>query len=109
MAFTHQIASLVSPEKSSGRASLTTLVLVVVNMGFTGGGGGLAGGCGGGTVAGDVKINEVFIGTAGGAVVIRGVTCGSWLVIGILGWEPEGGNGVLYLGGEGSDAGLTVY
>ena len=50
MAFTHWIASSVSPEKSSGRASLTTVVLVVVDMGFIGGGGGLAGGCGKGTV-----------------------------------------------------------
>ena len=24
-------------------------------------------------------------------------------------WELEGGSGVMHLGGEGSDAGLTVY
>ena len=96
MAFTHWIASSVSPEKTSGRASLTVLVLVVVDMGFAGGGTRLAGGCDEGTA---VK----------GTVVTRGVTGGSGLVTGILGWEPEGGNGVLRLGGEGSDAGLTVY
>ena len=37
------------------------------------------------------------------------VTGGSGLVTGTLGWELKNGNGVLYLGGEGSDAGLTVY
>ena len=52
MVFTHWLASSVSPEKFSGRASLTVLVLVVVDMGFAGGGTGLAGGCGGGTVVG---------------------------------------------------------
>ena len=101
--------SLVFPENRLGRASLTMVVLVVVDMGFAGGGGGLAGGYGGGTVGGGMMINEVFIGMTGGAVVVRGVTGGSGLVTGMLGWEPEGGNGVLHLGGEGSDAGLTVY
>ena len=91
MVFTHWLASSVSPEKTSGRASLTVLVLVVVDMGFAGGGTGLAGGCDGGTV------------------VTKGVTGGNGLVAGILGWEPEGGSGVVRLGGEGSDAGLTVY
>ena len=38
MAFTHQLASSVSLEKISGRASLTVLVLVVVDMGFIDGG-----------------------------------------------------------------------
>ena len=38
MAFTHWIVSSVSPEKTSGRASLTVLVLVVVDIGFAGGG-----------------------------------------------------------------------
>ena len=33
MVFTHRIASLVSPEKTSGRASLTVLVVVVVDIG----------------------------------------------------------------------------
>ena len=45
MAFTHRIVSSVSPEKTSGRASLIGLVLVVVDIG-------LAGGCDGGTVDG---------------------------------------------------------
>ena len=44
-----------------------------------------------------------------GTVVTKGVTGGNGLVTGILGWEPEGGNGLVCLGGEGSDAGLTVY
>ena len=109
MAFTHWIASSVSPEKTSGRASLTVLVLVLVDIGFAGGGTGLAGGCDGGTVIEGVKIDVVVVGTTEDAVVTRGVTGGSGLVTGILGWEPEGGNGVLRLGGEGSDAGLTVY
>ena len=38
MAFTHRLVSAVSLEKISGRASLTVLVLVVVDMGFAGGG-----------------------------------------------------------------------
>ena len=42
-------------------------------------------------------------------MVTKGVTGGNGLVTGILGWEPKGGNGVLRLGGEGSDVGLTVY
>ena len=108
MAFTHWIASSVSPEKTSGRASLTVLVLVVVDMGFIGGGTGLAGGCNGGTVVRGAKIDEVVIGTTEDTVVTKGVTGGNRLVTGILGWEPEGGSGVVHLGGEGSDAGLTV-
>ena len=83
------------------------LVLVVVDMGIAGGGTGLAGGCDGGTVG--AKIDGVVVGTTEGTVVTTGVTGGSRLVIGILGWEPEGGSGVVRLGGEGSDAGLTVY
>ena len=109
MAFTHWLASSVSPEKTSGRASLTVLVLVVVDMGFTGGGTGLAGGCSGGTVVGGAKINGMVVGTTEGTVVTRGVTGGNRLITGILGWEPEGGSGVVHLGGKGSDAGLTVY
>ena len=104
MVFTHQIASSVSPEKTSGRAFLTVLVLVVVDIGFTGGGTGLAGGCDGGTVNEGAKIDGVVIGTIEDTVVTRRVTGGSGLVAGILGWEPEGGNVVLCLGGEGSDA-----
>ena len=55
------------------------------------------------------QVDVVVVGTTGGTVVTRGVTGGSGLVTGILGWEPEGGSGVLRLGGEGSDAGLAVY
>ena len=109
MAFTHRLASSVSPEKTSGSASLTVLVLVVVDMGFAGGGTGLAGGCDGGTVVGGAKINGVVVGTTEGTMVTKGVTGGNGLVTGTLGWEPEGGSGVIHLGGEGSDAGLTVY
>ena len=109
MAFTHRIASSVSPEKTSGRVSLTVLVLVVVDMGFVGGGTRLAGSCNEGTMVGDAKIDGVVVGTTEGTVVTKGVTGGNGLVTGILGWEPEGGSGVVHLGGEGSDAGLTVY
>ena len=38
-----------------------------------------------------------------GTMVTRGVTSGSGLVTGILGWETEDGNGVLHWGGEGND------
>ena len=87
MASTHLMASLDSPEKCSGRAALISVVLVVVDMGFTDGGlaggkGGIAGGC-----------------WAGGAVVG---------VAGAIVWEL-GGKGVARFGGEGKDAGLTVY
>ena len=80
-------------------------------MGFAGGGGRLAGGCGGGIVGGSVvvkgvKINGTVVGTMEDIVVTKGVTGGNGLVTGILGWEPEGGNGVVHLGSEGSDAGL---
>ena len=109
MAFTHRIASSVSPEKTSGRASLTVLVLVVVDIGFAGGGTGLVGGCDGGTVDKGAKMDGTVVGTTEDMVVTRGVTGGNGLVTGILGWEPEGGNGVLCFGGEGSDAGLAVY
>ena len=109
IAFTHRLASSVSPEKTSGRASLTVLVLVVVDMGFAGGGTGLAGGCSGRTVVGGARIDGVVVGMTEGTVVAKGVTGGNRLVTGILGWEPEGGSGVVRLGGKGSDAGLTVY
>ena len=85
------------------------LVLVVVDLGFAGGGTGLTGGCDGGAVVGGAKIDGVVVGTMEGTVVTKGVTGGNGLVTGILGWEPEGGSGVIRLGGEGSDAGLTVY
>ena len=94
MVFTHWIVSSVSPEKTLGRASLTVLVLVVVDIGFAGGGTGLVGGCDGGTTDKGAKIDGVVAGTTEDTVVTKGVT---------------GGNGVLHLGGEGSDAGLTVY
>ena len=83
MAFTHQIASSVSPEKTSGRAFLTVLVLVVVDMGFAGGGTRLVGGCDGG--AEGVKIDGVVIGMTEDTVVTKGVTGGNGLVTGILG------------------------
>ena len=57
----------------------------------------------------DAKIDGVVIGTTEDTVVTKGVTGGNGLVTGTLGWELEGGNGVLHLGGEGSNAGLTVY
>ena len=85
MAFTHRLASSVSPEKTSGRVSLTVLVLVVVDMGFAGGGTGLAGGCGGGTVFGGANIDGVVVGMTEGTVVTKGVTGGNRLVTGILG------------------------
>ena len=85
MAFTHRLASSVSPEKISGRASLTVLVLVVVDMRFTGGGTGLAGGCNGGTVVGGAKINGMVVGTTEDTVVTKGMTGGNGLVTGILG------------------------
>ena len=81
----------------------------MVDIGLVGGGTGLAGGCDGGTVVKGVKIDGVVVGTTDNTVVTRGVTGGSGLVTGTVGWELEGGNGVLCLGGEGSDAGLTVY
>ena len=85
------------------------LVLVVVDMGFAGGGGGLAGGWDGETVDGGAKINGVVVGTTEDTVVTKGVIGGNGLVTGTLDWELEGGNGVLCLDGEGSDAGLTMY
>ena len=62
------------------------------------------GNCGGGA-----KIDGTVVGTTEDTVVTKGVTGGSGLVTGMLGWQPEGGNGVLCLGGEGSNAGLAVY
>ena len=100
---------LVSPEKSAGRAALTSVVLVVVDMGFAGGGGGLAGGWGGGTVDRGAKIDGTVVSTTEDTVVTKGVTGGSGLVAGVLGWEPKDGNRVLHLGGEGNDTGLAVY
>ena len=92
MAFIQQIASSVSPEKSTGSAALISAVLVVVDIGFAGGGAGLAGGCGGGTVDEGAVINEV---------VTRGVTGGKGLVTGMLGCRLEDGREAMHLGGEG--------
>ena len=61
------------------------LVLVVVDMGFAGGGTGLAGGCNGGTVVEGAKIDRVVVSTIEGTVVTKGVTGGRGLVAGILG------------------------
>ena len=73
---------------------------------------GLAGGCGGGTVGG----GTVVTGGAGAGrlagdvtedtMVTRRVTGNRGLVTGMLGCELEGGKKVMYLGGEGRDAGL---
>ena len=96
MASIHLMASLDSPEKCSGRAALISEVFVVVDMGFagdglTGGWGGITSGC-----------------WAGGAVVVSGVTGGKGFVTGVVVWELCG-RGVARFGGEGRDAGLTVY
>ena len=111
MAFIQWTASSVSPEKSAGSAALISVVLVLVDIGFSGDGTGLAGGCGGWTVEGGVVINEVVevVDTAGGAEVTEEMTGGNGLVTGRLGCELEGGNEVMCLGGEGRDAGLAVY
>ena len=85
------------------------LVLVVVDMGFAGSMDGLAGGWDRGTVDKGAKIDGVVIGMTEDTVVTKGVTGGSGLVTGTLDWELEGGNGVLCLGGKGSNVGLTVY
>ena len=68
------MASSVSPEKTLGRVSLTVLVLVEVDMGFAGGGTGLAGGCDGGTVDEGAKIDGVVVGMTENTVITRGVT-----------------------------------
>ena len=72
------------------------MVLVVVDIGFAGGGAGLVGGCGGWAVGGV-------------AVVTREVTGGKGLVTGTLGCELEGGRKAMHLGGEGRVAGLAMY
>ena len=84
MAFTHRTASSVSSEKSAGRAALISEVLVVVDMGFAGGRGGLAGGCDGGTVDGGAVVDGVVVGMTEDIVVTRGVTGGKGLVTGML-------------------------
>ena len=87
----------------------------MVDIGFAGGGVGLAGGCGGGTVGEGAVVNEVVeagglaVDTAGDAVATRGVTGGKGLVTGMLGCELEGGRKAMHLGDEGRNAGLAVY
>ena len=101
------MASSDSPEKCSGRAALISMVLVVVDMGFTGGG--LVGGWGG--ITGGCWTEGVVAGVAivtGGFRVVKGVTGGKEFIAGAMVWEL-GGTGVAHFGGEGKDAGLTVY
>ena len=101
------MASSDSPEKCSGRAALISMVLVVVDMEFTGGG--LVGGWGG--ITGGSWTEGVVTGVAtatGGFRVVKGVTGGKGFVVGAMVWEL-GGRGVARFGGEGKDAGLTVY
>ena len=81
IAFIQRTASSVSPEKSAGSAALISVVLVVVDIRFAGGGAGLAGGCGGRTVGGGAVVSEVVetgglvVDTAEDAAVTKGVTC----------------------------------
>ena len=115
IAFIQWTASSVSPEKSAGSAALISVVLVVVDIRFAGGGAGLAGGCGGRTVGGGAVVSEVVetgslvVDTAEDVAVTKGVTGGKGLVTGMLGCELEGGNEAMHLGGKGRDAGLAVY
>lgn len=111
MDFIQQRAFLVFPEKSAGRAALTSAVLVVVDIGFTGVGTGLAGGGGNGAVGGGAVVTGGIKGRglAGGAMVTRGLTGGNELVTGMVGWGFEGGRGVMCLDGKGKNAGLAVY
>ena len=107
MASTHLMASSDSPEKCSERATLISEVFVVVDMGFTGGG--LTGGWGGATGGCWTGGTKVGVATAtGGFRITRGVTGGKGFVAGATVWGL-GGRGVARFGGEGKDAGLTVY
>ena len=105
----------VSPENSAGSAALILVVLVVVDIEFSGGGTGLAEGCDERTVDKDavvrkeVRAGGLVAGAARGAVVVMRVTVDRGFVTEVLGWEPEGGRDAMYLGEEGRDAGLTVY
>ena len=101
------MASSDSPEKCSGRAALISTALVVVDMGFTGGGlvGGWDGITGGSWTEG--AVTGVAIAT-GGFKVVKGVTGGKGFIVGVMVWEL-GGRGVAHFGSEGKDAGLTVY
>ena len=100
----HRMASSDSPEKCSGRAALILVVLVVVDMGFVDGG--LTGGWGGTTGGCCVVVDVTDV--TGGFRVVKGVTGGKGFVVGGT-VEELGGRGVAHLGGEGRDAGLTVY
>ena len=96
-----------SPEKCSGRAALISMVLMVVDMEFTGGGlvggwGGITGGCWTEDAVADV------VTATGGFRAVKGVTGGKGFIAGVMVWEL-GGRGVARFGGEGKDAGLTVY
>ena len=71
MAFIHRTASSVSPKKSVGRAALISVVLV--DIGFAGGGGGLTGVWDGGTVDEGAVV-------ARGVKVARGWLLGCWVV-----------------------------
>ena len=79
MASIHRTASSDSPKKCSGRATLISAVLVVVDMGFAGGG--LTGGWGG-TVGGCWTEGAAVNATTAtrGFRVIRGVTGGKGFV-----------------------------
>lgn len=55
MAFIHQTASSISPKKLAGRATLNSVVLAMVDIGFAGGILGLTEGGGDGTVGAVVK------------------------------------------------------
>ena len=59
MAFIHQTVSSAFPEKSVGSAAFISVVLVVVDIEFAGGGLELTGGCGGGTGVEGVVIKGV--------------------------------------------------
>ena len=115
IAFIQQTASSVSSEKSTESAALISAMPVVVDIGFIGGGAGLAEGCGSGTVGGGAVVNEVVkagglaVDIAGGTEVTRGVTGGKELVIETLDCELEGGRRAMCLGGEGRNAGWAVY
>ena len=85
IAFTHWTASLVSPEKLAGRAALICMMLVVVDTGFAGDGGGLVGGCGSGTVGGGAVVNKVVVSVIEVIMVTRGMIDGKGLVIRMLG------------------------
>ena len=103
MAFIQWTVSSVSPEKSAGSAALILAVLVVVDIGFAGGGAGLAGGCDGRTVDKNAVVKEgvktggLVVDVSGGAVVTRGVTGGKKLVTGMLGCELKGGKEAMHL------------